>query len=134
MKLRFRFLAALLALVAPLTFTAQGAWAASCAGQMGSETGAVSSLDAAAPGTTCMAGRDMVPAGDSGQGDGNDSGAPHCPTMPMGATGACGAAFALPADSSPEIGLSVLEARPSISPDDVRDLLLAADFFRPPIA
>lgn len=133
MKLRFRFLAALFALVALSLSTVGGVWA-SCAAEMEAETGAVSSLDAADPGTTCMAGTGMSRAGDSVQGDGSHSGAPHCPTMPMGATGACGAALALPADSSPEIGLSILEARLSLSPDDTRDLLLAAHFFRPPIA
>jgi hypothetical protein len=132
MKLRFRLLAALLALVGLPGFTAGGAWAASCASQMEAET--LPAENAVEPGAQCLTTAGLSQADESRQGSGSDSGAPHCPYMPMGAAGACGAALALPAESSPEFELSIPEARLSLPPDDVRELLLAAHFFRPPIA
>jgi hypothetical protein len=129
MKLRVRFLAALLALIGLLTFSVEGAWAASCA-EMGS---ADSGMGHAAQAESCSFGAAAVHANGADMPDG-ESGAPHCPGMPMGAAGACGAALALPTDSSPELAHSVLEAQLSLPADRVHELLLAGAFFRPPIA
>ena len=130
MKLRFRFLAALFALIGLLTFSVEGAWAASCA-EMGSTDSGVGHAAQAEP---CSPEAAAAHADGADMPHGSDSGAPHCPGMPMGAAGACGAALALPADSSPQLAPSVLEAQLSLRADSVHELLLAGAFFRPPIA
>lgn len=133
MKLRFRFLAALFALFGLLTFSVEGVWAATCATNM--EAGsAAPSADRAAPAQSCSAeAASLRPSGAELPG-GNDSGAPHCPSMPMGPTGACGAVLALPADVSPQLTSTLPEAQLSPRTDRVHELLLAGAFFRPPIA
>lgn len=134
MNHRFRFLAALLALIGLLTFSVQGAWAATCAVNMETES---SSL-AADPLTQAPSCADMgagahaedvdFPDGDSGPA------APHCPAMPMGVAGACGAVLATLSDASPVLTPPLVEAQISPRMDSVRESLLAGVFFRPPIA
>lgn len=129
MKLRFRLLAAFIALIGLLTFSVEGAWAATCAMKMDP-----ASADPAARMQSCSAEAAAFHASDAEMPDGNDSGAPHCPSMPMGATGACGAVLALPADLSPRLAPSLPEAQLSPRTDRVHELLLAGVLFRPPIA
>ena len=128
MKLRFRFLAALLALIGLLTFSVEGAWAAPCATKM--------EMGSAAPASAqdCAGEAAALRANDAELPDGSSSGAPHCPSMPMGAAGACGAALAVPAHIPPQLTPSLPGAQLSPRTDSVRELLLAGAFFRPPIA
>ena len=133
MKLRFHFLAALLALIGLLTFSVEGVWAATCASDM--EAGSTNdSIDQTAQAMSCSAEASVVRGNDAELPDGNESGAPHCPSMPMGAGGACGAVLALPADVSPQLTSFLPEAQLSPLTDRVHELLLAGAFFRPPIA
>lgn len=129
MKLRFRFLVALFALLGLLTVSVEGAWAAVCAVEV--ETESVTS--AATQGERCSSGTTISLGDDAGTPDGSHSGVPHCPAMPMGAGGACGAAAALPADPSAPLIASALEARLSPIQGDLRELLLAVAVFHPPI-
>ncbi|MBW3570512.1 MAG: hypothetical protein KY467_05355 [Gemmatimonadetes bacterium] len=130
MKLRFRFLAALLALFGFLTSSVQGAWAATCASNM--EMGV--SADAASAGPSCSVEAVAFRAPDGHDSDTGGPIAPHCPTMPMGAGGACGAFSAVASDPALPVTTSPVEARLSPHADDVREFLLAGVFFRPPIA
>jgi hypothetical protein len=130
MKLRFRLLAAFFALIGLLTFSVEGAWAATCAMEM--DTGAAA--NPAARTQSCSAEAAAFRVSGAEMPDGNDSGAPHCPSMPLGATGACGAVLALPADLSPQLAPSLPEAQLSPRTDRVHELLLAGVLFRPPIA
>lgn len=133
MKLRFRFLAALLALIGLLTFSVEGVWAATCASNMEVRP-AAGSADQTAQVMSCAAEASAVRGNGAEMPDGNEPGAPHCPSMPMGATGACGAVLALPADVSPQLTSILPEAQLSPRTDRVHELLLAGAFFRPPIA
>ena len=133
MKLRFRFFAALLALVGLLAFSVEGAWATTCASSMETES-ASGSAGIAAQAMSCSAEASAVRGNVKGMPDGNESGAPHCPSMPMGAAGACGVMLALPADLSPQLTSILPEAQLSPRTESVRELLLAGAFFRPPIA
>lgn len=130
MKLRFRLLAALFATLGLLTVSVEAAWAAPCAVDM--ESG--SEARAATQGERCSSEMAVSLSHETGLPDGNHSGAPHCPAMPMGAAGACGVAAALPADSSPPMIASALEARLAPIQGNLRELLLAVAFFHPPIA
>lgn len=126
MKLRFRLLAAFFAVLGLLAVSAEGAWAAACAVEVEAES--------ATQGERCSSGAAVSLGDDAGMPHGHDAGAPHCPAMPMGAAGACGAAAALPADRSPLLIVSTPEARLSPIQGDLRELLLAAAVFHPPIA
>lgn len=130
MKLRFRLLAALFAVLGLLAVSAEGAWAAACAVEVEAE----SATSAATQGERCSLGAAASPGDDAGMPHGSHSGAPHCPAMPMGAGGACGAAAALPADPPSPLIASALEARLSPVQGDLRELLLAVAVFHPPIA
>jgi hypothetical protein len=133
MKLRFRFLAALFALIGLLAISVEGVWAATCAAQM--EAGsAAPSADRAAQAQSCSADAAAFRVNDADPAGGSDSDAPHCPSMPMGAAGACGAVLALPADLSPQFAPSLPESRLSPRTESLHELLLAGAFFRPPIA
>lgn len=132
MKLRFRFLAALLALVGLLTFSVEGAWAATCTSNMETEP-AGGPADQLTQVMSCSA-SSAVRGNDAELPNGNEPGAPYCPSMPMGAAGACGAALAVPADVSPQLTSILPEAQLSPRTDRVHELLLAGAFFRPPIA
>jgi hypothetical protein len=132
MKLRPRFFAALFALIGLLTVSVSGAWAATCATTM--ETGsAAPAAGAVAPAMPCSGAASLHAQGTELP-DGHESGTSPCPSMPMSATGACGAVLALPADPSPRLAPSLSEAQLSPDTDSVRELLLAGAFFRPPIA
>lgn len=131
MELRFRILAALLALTGLLGFAPGEAWATVSATQ--TEASVISSHDAADAGLACVADLNLVPDDGSEPIDGTDPSAPQCP-MPSGATGACGAGTAVLASSSLELGASLHEARLSLHRYNVREILFAAPFFRPPIA
>lgn len=133
MKLRFRFFATLLALVGLLAVSVQGAWAASCAASMGPEHGAPS-VSGGTEAHLCSAEVTASRAGGSELPDGSGSGAPSCPSMPMSATSGCGAVLALPAVVSPHLASFSSDARLSPRTDSAHELLLAAAFFRPPIA
>ncbi len=127
MKPRFRFLAALLALLAFSAFTAEGVWAAVCDGMADAEMQAPSESceDAAASGT-------VVSTDDSRDFGGSQPGLPDCPLA--FANSACAGAAPLPATASdsflpsPEGTLSV------VSPDDARGISPVSALFRPPRA
>lgn len=130
MKLRFRFLAALLALIGLLTFSVQGAWAATCAVETEATTSAADPMGQA---PSCAAAAAGLHAQDAELPGGSGPAAPPCPGMPMGASGACGAVLAIPTDVSPSLALPLAEAQLSPRTDHVRESLLAGVFFRPPI-
>ena len=133
MELRFRFLSALLALIGLLTFSVEGVWATTCASNM--EVGSVAgSVDQTAQELSCSAEASVVRGNGAEMPDGSESGAPHCPSMPMGAAGACGAVLALPADAPPQLTSYLPEAQLSPRTESAHELLLAGAFFRPPIA
>lgn len=130
MKLRFRVLAALFALIALSISTVGGVWASTCALGMGTE---MASMDAAAPDAGCPA----ATVGSHADGSGTDPSrpdAPHCPFVPAGAAGSCALAASLPAGSFASLAPSPEGALLTVSPDNARDLLLASAFFRPPRA
>jgi hypothetical protein len=133
MNSRFRNLAALFALLALTVGTVQGLWASTCLMEMAVDTTA--STEAVAPSAMCTHGMSAT-ISDRGGSYLTDGGpdAPHCPAMPMGVAGSCGAVMALPAGSSLSLEPSALEALLPRFPNEARDLLLAAAFFRPPIA
>lgn len=131
MKLRFRFFAALLALLGLLTVSVEGAWAAAC-GAMEVES-TVSAADGVTQAKSCTAAAAAFHASGAEVPDGNGSDAPHCPSMPMGAT-ACGVALALPAILSLQLSPVLPKAQLSPHTNSMRELLLAGAFFRPPIA
>lgn len=132
MKLRLRFLAALLALIGLLTFSVQGAWAATCAVNMETES-TTSSADGMGQAPSCSADAAGLHAQDTELPGGSGLAAPPCPGMPMGASGACGAVLAIPSDVPPSLALPLAEAQLSPRADHVRESLLAGVFFRPPI-
>jgi hypothetical protein len=133
MKLRFRPLAALIALIGFLAVSAEGAWAAACTANM--EMGSTSvSASVESQAKQCSADAAALRANGAEAPDGNDPGLPHCPSMPLGAAGACGAALALPADLAPQLAPSLREAQLSPRTNSAHELLLAGAFFRPPIA
>lgn len=133
MKLRSRFLAALLALVGLLTVSVNGAWAATCAADMEVECGAPSA-QVATEMQSCAADVSATRTDCSGLPDGSGSSAPHCPSMPLSTANACGVVLALPAEVSLQTVLSLPEARLFPRTEHAHELLLAAAFFRPPIA
>ncbi len=131
MKLRFRFLAALFALLGLLAFVVEGAWASSCpeAAEMEMPAPAVGAI---APGASCMAGMALPHADAPADTQDDGSQVPHCP---LGvAAGSCTGAVSLPAESAVSLAPSPEGADLVISPDQARDLLLASAFFRPPRA
>lgn len=130
MKLRVRFLAALVALLGLLTFSVQGAWAATCVTNM--DMGF--SVDPASAGPSCSADAAALHAPDAQVPDSGAPSAPHCPILPMGAGAGCGAVFAVTSGPALPLTPSPVEARLSPRADDMREFLLAGVFFRPPIA
>lgn len=133
MKLRFRLLGAFFALIGLLTFSVEGVWAATCATNMEAES-ATSSVEQASQAQSCSVDAAASRANDADLPNGNDSGSPHCPRMPMDAAGTCGAALALPAAISPQLISTPPELQLAPRTDRVPELLLARAFFRPPIA
>jgi hypothetical protein len=132
MNSRIRHVAALFALIALTIGTVQGLWASTCLMEMPVATTA--STEAAAPSGVCTHGMSAISDGISPSQDDGGTGAPHCPFMPMGVAGSCGAVMAFPAGSSLSLEPSSPEALLPRFPNEARDLLLAAAFFRPPIA
>jgi hypothetical protein len=130
MKLRFRLFAAFFAVLGLLAVSAEGSWAAACAVEVETE----SATSAGTHGERCSSGAAVSLGDEAGMPLGHDSGAPHCPAMPMGAAGACGAAAALPSDAPSPLIAPTLEARLSPVQGDLRELLLAVAVFHPPIA
>lgn len=59
---------------------------------------------------------------------------PHCPSTPMAASGPCGGPAALPVESRIELDGDSPADVSTTGPGEMRDLLLATPFFRPPIA
>ena len=133
MKLRFRFLAALFALFGLLTVSADGAWASTCAAGMEMES-AAETLRHASQDTYCGAAMAALATTGAELPGEDHAGGSECPSMPISAAGACGAALALPGYASPLLESSSPEAESFVPTDDARELLLAAAFFRPPIA
>lgn len=132
MKARFRYLSALLALLALTVAAVQDLWASTCRVEM--ETAVAAAAEPAAPSDACPHGIRMATLGTDSPREGPQSSLPDCPGMPMSVSGACGTAAALPeetgfASSYPPAG-GLLPHRP----DEARDLLIVAAFFRPPIS
>ncbi len=128
MKIRFRSLAALVALIALSLFWVEGLWASMCptAMEMGGPTAEVADMGPASD--ACPTG--MPLPGDS---DGGRSDAPHCPFVPVGAS-YCAVGVPLAADvGTPEVPSSE-GASLAGSPDHAKDLLLAVALFHPPRA
>lgn len=132
MNSRFRHVAALLALVALTAGVVQGLWASTCLMAMPVATAA--STEAAAPSGVCTHRMSAVSDGAGSSQDDSRSDTPHCPFMPSGMANSCGAAMALPAESSVALEPSSPDALLPRLRNEARDLLLAAAFFRPPIA
>ena len=132
MNLSFRHIGALLALIALTVGTVQGLWASTCVMEMSVVTTA--STEAAAPFSGCPHGMSAVSTRVEASQEEGGPDAPRCPFMPMGVTGSCGTAMALSAQSPVSMDLSPGEILLPPFPKDVRDLLLVAPFFRPPIA
>ena len=133
MRLRFRFLTALFALLGLLTVSVDGAWASACAAGMETES-AASTVRPATQAMSCAAEMAVSHTNRAALPDGSDSGGPECPSMPMSAAGACGAALALPGYDSLLLEPSTPEAQSFVPTDHAHELMLAAAFFRPPIA
>lgn len=125
-------MAALFALIALTAGAVQGLWASTCLMEM--SVTAATSREAAAPPVPCTHGMGSV--ADRAASSGGDSApdAPHCPFTPMGLAGSCGAGTALAAESP--ISLDPASPQPLLQrfSNGAPDLLLAAAFFRPPIA
>jgi hypothetical protein len=127
MRFRFRFLAALFALVALSAYFAEGVWASMCPPETLS-AGAEAPMEQDTNG--CPLGISDAPADPSEQ---SRSDAPVCPLGPLGVGGSCVAA-SLPATTA-QIPPSLPEGSLlSPSPDSARDLLLALAVFHPPRA
>lgn len=125
-------MAALFAIIALTAGAVQGLWASTCLMEMSVTT--TTSTEDAAPSVLCTHGMDPV-ADLTGSSDGDSApDAPHCPFTPMGFTGSCGAGIALGAESSISLEPSSPEALLPRFSNGAPDLLLAAAFFRPPIA
>jgi hypothetical protein len=135
MKVRFHFLAGLLALLALTATAVEGLWASTHRAEMGTRTIAAASARMDGPSAPvapdCPA--EMAHAHPSCQGGGNPD-APQCPSMPLGMASSCMGAVALPVESFPHFEPSPEGTLSLRSPDQTRDLLLALAFFRPPIA
>lgn len=130
-----RRLPALLALVALLLTLAEGAWASTCADDMPMDGSAAmsSGADAGMPGMPGMS-AEAQPSSEPGDAPAPEPGVPECPLAAFVSTGVC----AVPAFTAPaEFTLALFgeaAAEPSLAPEDVPSLLLAAGFFRPPRA
>jgi hypothetical protein len=133
MKLRFRFLTALFALLGLLTISVDGAWASTCAAGMEVES-AASAVHPASQDMSCGAGMAALSTSGAELPGESHKGGSECPSMPMSAAGACGAALALPGYTSSLLEPSSPEALSFVPTDHAHELLLAAAFFRPPIA
>lgn len=132
MNSRFRHLSALFALIALTMGMVQGLWASSCSMEMPVATTA--STEAVAPSGVCTHAMSALTDRVGSSQDDSGPDAPPCPFVPMGMAGSCGAVVALPAGSSVSLEPSSPEALLPRLPNEARDLLLAAAFFRPPIA
>ena len=132
MNSRLRHLVALIALIALTAGTVQGLRASTC--PMKTALGVVASTKVAAPHGVCAHGTIFVSDRTDSYPNGGGPDAPHCPLMPTGIAGSCNAVMALPSESpgalEPFFAQTLL---PRLS-NQTRDLLLAAAFFRPPIA
>lgn len=133
MKLRFRFLTALFALLGLLTVSVDGAWASTCAAGMEMES-AATAVRPVSQDTSCGAAMAALATTGAELPGEDHTGGSECPSMPMSAAGGCGAALALPGYASPLLESSSPEAQSFVPTDNARELLLAAAFFRPPIA
>lgn len=133
MKLRFRFLAALFALVALSISTVGGVWASMCAPGMGMDSAAMASMGVASHEADCPAATVGSHTDRSGT-DRNHTDAPRCPFVPAGATGSCAVATSLPAGSFASLAPSAEGALLAAAPENSRDTLLVSALFRPPRA
>jgi hypothetical protein len=133
MKPRFRFLAALFALVALSLSLAEGVWASTCAPGMGMDSAAMASMDVASHEVDCPAATIGSHTDRSGT-DRNQTDVPHCPFVPAWVAGSCAVAASLPAGSFASLSPSAEGALLAVAPDDARDILLVSAFFRPPRA
>lgn len=131
MKIRFRFLAGLLTLLALTTMVVEGLWASSCRAEADLRTGAT--VASAAGGSSAKACTAEMVQGSESPDDGAPD-APHCPWMPVGMASSCVGVAALPVASFPQFVPSPEGTLSLGSPDQTRDLLFASTFFRPPIA
>jgi hypothetical protein len=134
MRSRFRFLAALFALLALTVTAVEGAWAAVCPVEMEMSADRATSVEANASSEACMHGVAVMHRGTAPSQDAGAPDAPRCPSMPAGTAGSCTGAAALPAEATLQPEPSTEGALLAISSENRRDLLLAAAFFRPPIA
>lgn len=132
MRFGFHHLSALLALLALTVIPVQGLWASACPREMEASVARAVSAEASPSSGVCTHNVAADQAGPSSDGDRSD--APHCPPMPMGVAGSCATMLALPAGSYLSLEPSSPEALLPRFPNDARDLLISAVFFRPPIA
>ncbi|MBW3655810.1 MAG: hypothetical protein KY444_06865 [Gemmatimonadetes bacterium] len=129
MKLRFRVLAALLALFALSLTWVQAGWASTCA--PGAESTAEASAEAGGAASDCATDMGMSHSDDPRSGHGEPD-APACPFGPMTASGCV--APSLPAHTPVAVAPSPEGAVLVGSADSTRDRLLSSAFFRPPRA
>lgn len=128
MKLRFRFLAALFALVGLFLFQVEGLWASSACSEM--EMPAASQVaDAGSHPEACPMGE----PGHSHEQDGKGHQGPVCPLMPAGPTSCVGGVALLSSSDEPDLGIAEDEFS-TASSDHAKDLLLAVSLLRPPRA
>lgn len=136
MRLRFRALAALLALFALSLSWVPGVWASTCepgmAG-MGVESMLVAPADVSSTELDCPTNTGMSHSGGTETGQ-DKADTPACPFGPMAASGACAVAPLLPARAPVSLAPSPEGALLVVSPDPMRDLLSVFAFFRPPRA
>lgn len=125
MKLRFRVLAALPALLALSLTWVQAGWASMCA------PGAESTVEASGMAVECPTDIGMSHA-DEPRGGHDQPDAPACPFGPMAAPGCV--APSLPAHAPVAIAPPPEGALLVVSPDATRDRLLVSALFRPPRA
>lgn len=128
MKIHFRSLAALFALLAFSLFWAEGVWASMCSPGVGMDTATAMVADMGSDANACLVGTTIPSSGsEESRSDG-----PHCP-LPMGVS-SCTVGLPLAAESAtPEV--PALEGASLVgSPDHAKDLLLAVSLFHPPRA
>lgn len=130
MKLRFRVLAALLALLALSLTWVQAGWASTCA--PGAESAVVASDEASGTDVECPT--DMGMSHSDGRRSGHEQpDAPACPLGPIAASG-CAVATPLPARALAVALASTEGAVLSSFPDATSGRLLVSALFRPPRA
>jgi hypothetical protein len=128
MKLQFRVLAGLFALIAFSLSVVEGVWASTCMPTMAIAAAAAGSAKAPAD---CDMDAASTPSNDSAP----VPPAPlHCPLTPMGASGSCTTIASLPIGPAADLAPAPTGVLLTFSPDQTRDLLLVNALFHPPKA